>query len=100
MSVFESTPNEVINIVNILKSSNSVGYDQISPNRIKNVISEISTPLSNLSNLSLNTGKVRDQLKIAEIIPIYKSNDKKLVSNFRPIYILQSFSKLFRKGNV
>ena len=66
MSVFESTSNEVINIVNILKSSNSVGYDQISPNLIKNVISVISTPLSNIINLSLNTGKVPDQLKIAK----------------------------------
>ena len=58
MSVFESTSNEYINIVNILKSSNSVGYDQISPNLIKNVLSEISTPLR---NLSMNTGKVSDQ---------------------------------------
>ena len=93
MSVIESTPNEVINIVNILKSSNSVGYDQIFTNLIKNVISEISTPLSNIIHLSLNTGKVPDQLKIGKIIPIYKSNDKKLVSNYRPIFILPFFQK-------
>ena len=97
MSVFESTPNEVIDIVNILKSSNSVGYDQIFPKLIKNVISEISTPLSNIINLSWNTGKVPDQLKIAKIIPIYKSNDKELVSNFRPISILPFFSKILEK---
>ena len=70
MSVFESMLNDVINIFNILKSSNSVGYDQISPNFIKNVISEISTTLSNIINLSLNTGKVPDQLKIAKIMLI------------------------------
>ena len=35
MYVCENTPSEVINIVNILKSSNSVGYYQISPNLMK-----------------------------------------------------------------
>ena len=34
LSFFESTSNKVIYIVDILKSSNSVGYDQISPNLI------------------------------------------------------------------
>ena len=71
MSVFESMPTEVINIVNIVKSSTSVGYDQIPPNLIKNVVAEISTPLSNNNNLS-NTSKVPDQWKIAKIVPIYK----------------------------
>ena len=35
MFVFESTPNEIINIVNLLKSSNSVDYDEISLNLTK-----------------------------------------------------------------
>ena len=100
MSVFESMLNEVINIVNILKSSNSVGYDQIFPNLIKNVISEISTPLSNIINLSLNTGKVPNQLKIEFFLPIYKFNDNILVSNYHPISILPFFFKNLRKGNV
>ena len=45
----------------------------------------------------MNTGKVPDQLNIAKSIPIYKSNDKKLVSNYRPISnisILPFFSKI------
>ena len=45
----------------------------------------------------LNTGKVPDQLKIGKIIPIYKSNDKKLVSNYRPISILTFFSNIYEK---
>ena len=94
MSVFDSTPNEVFNI---LKSSNFVSYDQNFPNLIKNVISEISIALSDIINLSLNIGKQSDQLKIAKIIPIYKSNDKKLVSNYRPISILPLFSKILEK---
>ena len=30
-------------------------------------------------------------------IPIYKSGEKDLVSNYRPIFILPHFSKLFEK---
>ena len=59
MSVFKST-KEVINIVNLLKSSNLVGYDQISPNLIQNVISKISKPIRTINNLYLNTVKNRN----------------------------------------
>ena len=77
MSVFEITPNEIIIIVNLLKSSNYVGYDEISPNLIKYFKSEISIPLSTIISISLNTGKVPGQLKISKIITIYKSNENK-----------------------
>lgn len=36
-------------------------------------------------------------LKIAQIIPIYKSADKQDCTNYRPISILSTFSKIFEK---
>ena len=38
-----------------------------------------------------------DPLKIAKIIPVFKSGDKLKVSNYRPISILSPFSKLLEK---
>ena len=39
-------------------------------------------------------GTVPDELKVAKIIPIYKCDDKKLISNYRSISILPVFSKI------
>ena len=77
MSILKSTPNEIINIVNLLKSGNSVGFDEISSVVVKAVILEISIPLNTIINLSLNYGQFSNQLKIAKLEPNYKSSDKK-----------------------
>ena len=97
MSILESTLNEIINIVNLLKSGRSVGIDEISSVVVMAIILEISMPLNTIMNLSLNSGQFPNQLKIAKIIPIYKSSDKKEVSNYRPISVLPFFSKIFEK---
>ena len=48
-------------------------------------------------NKSISDGMVPDDLKIAKIIPVYKSDDKKIVSNYRPISVLPAFSKILEK---
>jgi Reverse transcriptase (RNA-dependent DNA polymerase) len=42
-------------------------------------------------------GIVPDDLKIAKIIPIYKCDDKKIISNYRPISVLPVFSKILER---
>jgi hypothetical protein len=43
------------------------------------------------------TGVIPEQLKTAKIIPIYKSGDKTLFNNYKPIRLLPAFSKLLEK---
>ena len=44
----------------------------------------------------IHTGTYPQQLKIAEVTPIFKANDKEQFSNYRPISLLPSIiSKLF-----
>ena len=38
-----------------------------------------------------------DELKLAEVVPVYKKNDKKDKSNYRPISILSNISKIYKR---
>jgi len=58
---------------------------------------EISPVISELFNLSVHSGVFPKSLKIARVIPIYKSGDKSNVTNYRPISILSVLSKIFER---
>lgn len=91
------TENEIIEITTGFQSGKAIGYDKISMSVIKLSINFISKPLTHIINLSLTHGIVPDQMKIARVIPLYKSDDKAIFSNYRPISILPAFSKILER---
>ena len=58
----------------------------------------ISGPLTYVLNLSINSGIVPAQMKLARVVPLYKSGDKSLLSNYRPASVLPVFSKFLEKA--
>ena len=64
---------------------------------MKQNIHALIKPLTYLINCSINKGIFPDELKIAKVIPIYKSGDKTSIENYRPISVLSVFSKTFEK---
>ena len=50
--------------------------------------------------MSLSQGIFPEQLKIANVIPLYKNDDSMLFNNYRPVSILCVFSKIFEKKYV
>ena len=64
---------------------------------IKRSFELISEPLKHLINMSLETGIFPDQLKVAKIIPIFKTDEADIFTNYRPISILSSFSKIYER---
>ena len=67
-----STKHEIIEVVKNMCNNKSKGFDFINCFVIKKVISQIAEPLNYIINLSLSTGVVPKDIKIAKVIPIYK----------------------------
>ncbi len=57
----------------------------------------LTKPITLIINQMLNTGIFPDKLNIAKVIPIYKKDDKTLFTNYRPISLLPTISKIFEK---
>jgi hypothetical protein len=88
---------EIKDVVSSLKMKDSHGYDGISIKILKQSIRYISSPLAYLCNLMISTGIFPTRLKFAEIKPLYKKGEMANISNYRPISLLTSFSKIFGK---
>ena len=69
------------------------GHDKIPMLSAKESINYISEPLTYVLNLSINSGIVPAQMKLARMVPLYKSGDKSVLSNYRPLLVLPVFSK-------
>ena len=48
-------------------------------------------------NKSIESGHVPVTMKLAKVVPIYKSKDKQMLNNYRPISLLPIFSKILEK---
>ena len=88
--------NEVEAMINNLKES-SPGWDAISPKLLKHILPSILKPMVRILNISLEEGVFPDEMKIARVLPLYKSDDPMIANHYRPVSILPAFSKLFEQ---
>ena len=91
------TPQEVFNLITKLKDKKACRTIDIETRFIKLANPVISTFLSNLFNVCLNTGVYPDSLKIAEVVAIFKKGCSTQTTNYRAISLLCQFNKIFEK---
>ena len=89
--------DELINVVKNLSNKTSMDHNHISMSLVKNVISDISKPLTYIANKSFSQGCFPEQMKIAKVLPLYKNGDRELFTNYRPVSLLSQFSKIIEK---
>ena len=87
------TVKGITDIINNLKPKSSSGVEELFHKVIKHIPEIIAEPLT--INQLLNTGLFPDSLKISKVIPLFKKDNEKLFSDYRPISLLPSISKFF-----
>lgn len=78
-----------------LKPAAATGFDHISSKFIKRYSDRLAPVLVKFINNSFATCTFPVSLKTAIVTPIFKNGDAAKISNYRPISILPSFSKIF-----
>lgn len=79
------------------KNSTATDIDHLQIKPIKYVLSSISRILAHIFNLVLETGIFPSNMKKAKVSAIYKSGNKNIACNYRPISVLPVFSKGLEK---
>ena len=92
-----TTEYEISLLIDSLQNKNSSGHDNISNVLLKKIKRSIVEPLCMIFNKSLKEGNFPDKMKTADVIPLYKSKSKDDRTNYRPISLLLTISKVLEK---
>jgi hypothetical protein len=93
----KTTMHEIDKIIHSIKCKDSSGYDEISSIILKISAPYVISPLIFIFNQILSTGDFPERLKFSLVKPLYKKGDPTEYSNYRPISLLTSFSKIIEK---
>ena len=83
------TQSEIIDAFKLLKPKKWQDLNNVSMFLVWKAFYQILTPIHHVIKTSLMTGVVPSQLKIAKIIPIFKSGDRTLMDNYTSPYPLR-----------
>ena len=90
------TEIEVKKLISSLKLA-TPGYDIFCSSLPKWSPESFSEPLCYICNMSLQEGVFPDEMKIANVITLYKCDDPQLFNDYRPVSSLCSLSKVLEK---
>lgn len=89
--------HDIIKAIDTLKPKTSFGRDRISNKLLKFIKHEVAYPLMRIINQTFETGIFPDLLKTAKVTPLFKKNENFLFTNYRPVSVLPSVSKVFER---
>lgn len=95
--VFPTNASEIHGIITSFRSKGSHIY-AIPSFVYKRISQHISSVLAIIINKSFSCGVFPDVLKLARVIPIFKSGEKNVIANYRPISTVDFISKVFERA--
>ena len=95
--IHPTTPSEISKLITTLPNKRSSGHNGINNIILKEISEYICIPLTELFNESMTSGVFPEAMKIADMVPLYKSKSRYEVENYRPISLLLTISKLLEK---
>ena len=93
----QATEAETASYLTSFNPKKPPGYDKIPPKLVKLSSAILSKPLTMIINSGIRAHIFPENEKIASVTPVYKPGDKLRKENYRPISILNVFSKVFER---
>ena len=97
MFLHPCSKEELLKAVKALAKKSSKGPDAIPCNVLFSNIEPITSPLTHCIDASFTSGVFPDCLKTALVVPLYKKKSRTECTNYRPVSLLNSLSKIIEK---
>ena len=88
---------EMMDVIKSFANKTSTDYNGMNMFILKKITNCIVDPFLHIYDISFSKGVFPDAWKIARVIPLFKSGDKHVFTNYRPVSLLPQFSKILEK---
>ena len=92
-----ATTQEINKIINSLNSDKATGPDSIPVKFIKMSANVIDSHLANIINEDIDLNCYSENAKTANVRPIFREDERTKVKNYRPVSLLNIFSKIYER---
>jgi len=95
--LYKISEQEVQTLISKLDEKKAIRHGDI-PTKFLKLSNSVVTPfLTHIFNRCMTESIYPNHLKEAQIVPLHKSGDSTICSNYRPISLLPQFNKIFKK---
>ena len=96
-TIKEATVSDINTLLKSVNKKKATGPDNIPPKLVKLSVNVIDSHLYNIINKGLQNSSFPDAAKIASVRPVYKKKCRNTIENYRPVSVLNTFSKIYER---
>ena len=89
--------DEIHKLINQVDPRKATGYDQLPPKMLRIASAALTPSVTSVANMMITNAHFPQDLKLAELSPVFKKDDSLSKSKYRPLSILSCVSKIMEK---